>query len=871
MSVIARGQITISAINDGEAGADAYTVMLTSESHTFAGTDGHATAAATTIGIIAYKGLTAMPATIGTISGAPTGMTVQITGSGTTEAKFRVAVTTSLTTTSGTLTVPLTVDGQSFTKLFSWALSLKGDTGDSAPLLRLTADSQCFKYGLDADGTLDTSSPQPATITITAQLINISSATCQWEVIEESGQGTLAGAGTGTTVTVTPDTFQSDWGTIRCTAGGVSDCITIFKVSDGEVGADGTGIKSIVAYYLATHLATGITTATDGWQTSKPTPTYDKPYLWYFLRTTLTTGATSDTTPAILERYSEVINPNLLSGTGLTRNVDKWTTMQGTIDTATGLTATRCFKANINEDADQYLNVLQQSVYTSSADHILKPDTWYTLSFYVRKGSAFTNYVANSLTTYLYNVTSANGPIDTTEKMYVDGVEKTATIDGAVTWGAPTSATYARHTLTFKTRTTLYASTYLLFRLAAQTLTLTALQKLTNIYLAQIKLEEGREATPWCPSDADKVGIKGCVWRTTEWASGTEYRNDEELETEDTIHYVDVVVVKDSTTGKLKAAYQCIKTHTASSTNKPETDVNATTGKGTYWKQYSTMAPIYTPVIMADQGIISFMQGNQLLILGGDDGTTVYAALQGGDWPLWIGGASATEAPTAFKADGSGKLAAGNLTWDAAGNLTVAGFVRKKKTAITEDNYTDFVEEMGTYSNYTYNRLCLEKTGGWVSFELTTTGSSGYFNKILYFPYYTRSVAVVPTESTTPTLASIEAARALVGSTAIIYNNTSVSNALSSLRLANLVEDTLTLNSDGSTVDKGSSVVSYLLNRGRFVELECVLDTITTSGVAYERIAWHVKGAAYYTKNTTLNVPEATGNQWQMSLEDMSL
>jgi hypothetical protein len=113
----------------GPAGADAYTVLLTNEAQTFAGTTTAAIATSVTSQIVAYKGGVQIPATIGAITGQVSGLTTALTNNGTSTAGFTVTVTTALTTVNGTLTVPLTVDGKSFTKTFVWSLSLAGATG----------------------------------------------------------------------------------------------------------------------------------------------------------------------------------------------------------------------------------------------------------------------------------------------------------------------------------------------------------------------------------------------------------------------------------------------------------------------------------------------------------------------------------------------------------------------------------------------------------------------------------------------------------------------------------------------------------------------------------------------------------------------
>lgn len=116
---------------DGTNGKDAYTVILTNESHIFEGDTEKAIAASTVCDVIAYKGTTRVPSTIGTIGGAVAGMTTTITNNGTTSAKFTVNVTATMTAKQGVLNIPVTVDGNIFNKTFSWSLSLEGKSARS--------------------------------------------------------------------------------------------------------------------------------------------------------------------------------------------------------------------------------------------------------------------------------------------------------------------------------------------------------------------------------------------------------------------------------------------------------------------------------------------------------------------------------------------------------------------------------------------------------------------------------------------------------------------------------------------------------------------------------------------------------------------
>ena len=113
----------------GDSGEDAYTIILSNESHTFVGDTDSALASNTRCDVMAFKGTTQVPVTIGTISGLPIGMTAPISNNGTINAYFSPTVTTSMTTKNGIINIPITVDNMGFTKYFSYSLALKGDRG----------------------------------------------------------------------------------------------------------------------------------------------------------------------------------------------------------------------------------------------------------------------------------------------------------------------------------------------------------------------------------------------------------------------------------------------------------------------------------------------------------------------------------------------------------------------------------------------------------------------------------------------------------------------------------------------------------------------------------------------------------------------
>ena len=135
----------------GAAGADAYTVILTNESHTFAAGTSAAIASSTEFNVIGYKGATQVNTTVGTITGTTSGkITATVSNNTSKTTKITVAVTASLTAKQGVLTIPVTVDGKTFNKQFSWSLALtggkgdkgdKGDAGDDAITMVITSSN----------------------------------------------------------------------------------------------------------------------------------------------------------------------------------------------------------------------------------------------------------------------------------------------------------------------------------------------------------------------------------------------------------------------------------------------------------------------------------------------------------------------------------------------------------------------------------------------------------------------------------------------------------------------------------------------------------------------------------------------------------
>lgn len=154
----------------GDAGIDSVNVILSNESHSFVATsNGNAVASSITNSVSGYKGTTKVATTIGTITGTPTGMSVNINNNNSTNTTLSISVTTSMATRSGVINIPVTVNGVTITKQFSYSLSLAGANGqdgdDGADAYTVFLSNQNHSFNCDASGNIS------ATITTTTTVI----------------------------------------------------------------------------------------------------------------------------------------------------------------------------------------------------------------------------------------------------------------------------------------------------------------------------------------------------------------------------------------------------------------------------------------------------------------------------------------------------------------------------------------------------------------------------------------------------------------------------------------------------------------------------------------------------------------------------
>ncbi len=244
--------ITISKVED----ADMIYIMLSNENHTFPATnDGKAVPDSTTIEVYGFKGIDEAPVTIGSINGLPTGMTASINGN-----IITISVTNKMNTLSGSLNIPITCEGISFTKKFSYSLAVSGGKGISEVVEYYLATDK--KTGVTVDDGFDTIVPE---LTIDFPYL------WNYEVIRYTD--------------------------------GTEDATEPALI--GTYSEDGKGIDSIVEYYLISSKSTGITTSSSGWLTTIPTLTAENKYLWNYEEIVYTDGTSDTTDPVVIGVYGD--------------------------------------------------------------------------------------------------------------------------------------------------------------------------------------------------------------------------------------------------------------------------------------------------------------------------------------------------------------------------------------------------------------------------------------------------------------------------------------------------------------------------------------------------------------------------------------
>lgn len=266
MAIKATGQTTLVDLTD------AYSVILSSETYTFVGgIGGVGSGQSCTTEVAAFCG--SNQCTSITVNAAdivcPTGITAKVSNSGT--AKVTITFTTTATISSACeATIPVTVDGITVNKKFSFAVAKTGATGATGAAGRGVKGITTYYLA-------------------TASATNVTTATSGWT----------------TTVQTTDATKKYLWSyqKIEYTYGEPTTTtpVIIGTYGDkGNTGATGNGVKSVTNYFLTTSSNTGVTVDTSGWSTTPTATSTSKKYIWSYQLITYTNNSTTKTTPAII-------------------------------------------------------------------------------------------------------------------------------------------------------------------------------------------------------------------------------------------------------------------------------------------------------------------------------------------------------------------------------------------------------------------------------------------------------------------------------------------------------------------------------------------------------------------------------------------
>lgn len=281
------------------------------------------------------------------------------------------------------------------------------------------------------------------------------------------------------------------------------------------------------------------------------------------------------------------------------------------------------------------------------------------------------------LTTYIYPTA-----VDTNTKMIVDGTEKAATpSDLGVSWAL--TSEWKKHTVTFKTKESMNSDEQaVLFRLQPTPNE----EAYREVWICMPKLESGMFATGFVDGIDDLRGIPGLIERTSEWAAGVEFHNDENLT--GGIRYLDLVTVTNNTTGKFEL-YQCRVTHTSTAANAPSDN-------SAEWLKLNQMRPMYTPLIVAKNAVLRFSQTNRILITNSKD--KVQGCFGGVEdetngYPLWIGAITAADAK--FRVKYGGDLYAKDASIE--GRITIGELYYTEGKTDSNGIYRGCVIRAGTY------------------------------------------------------------------------------------------------------------------------------------------------------------------------------
>nr|DAD86588.1 MAG TPA: tail protein [Siphoviridae sp. ctaqI5] len=248
MAIKAVNQIDVIDLTDG------YSVVLTNDSYTFLGTTSAVNGTqTTTTQVMALCGSEQVPCTVGTIT-CPTG--ISAVSDGKTPMPTITITATSALTKSGTITIPIVVDGDiTINKIFSYSIAFKGQTGQNGTSVTVSSTSVTYQVG--ASGTTKPTGEWKAEVpnvpngqflwTKTVVKYSDGKSTEAYSVSYKGTNGTNGSNGTSVTVSSTSVTYQA--GTSGTTPPTGTWSPTVPNVANGQY----LWTKTVVTYSDGKH------------------------------------------------------------------------------------------------------------------------------------------------------------------------------------------------------------------------------------------------------------------------------------------------------------------------------------------------------------------------------------------------------------------------------------------------------------------------------------------------------------------------------------------------------------------------------------------------------------------------------------------
>ena len=183
--------------------------------------------------------------------------------------------------------------------------------------------------------------------------------------------------------------------------------------------------------------------------------------------------------------------------------------------------------------------------------------------------------------------------------------------------------------------------------------------------------------------DRGERGFEGLIIRVSEWETGKDYRNDENVTDEQQLghdgrRYLDIVSVTDGAAAVWYKAEEAHNGKSSGANTKPGSSTSASALWRTYWREFDVQGvPVMTPLLYAQKALIEYLQASQIVLRSLDGTNRVLGAIgyadgdDGGDmaYPLWLGGETPTSPETKFYVDMYGRMFC--MGADIHGNVTI--------------------------------------------------------------------------------------------------------------------------------------------------------------------------------------------------------